>query len=134
MRGVATTLSCDAIAETYPKIFANFNSRILESPKGFDRPNPARQRVWTTKTGKANFIAPSCLSEDPDLPRQTDEVLILITVRSNDQFNTTVYSYEDRLRGIYGTRDVVLMNENDMVRLETPKARRSISSAGQGTA
>ena len=58
------------------------------------------------------------MSEDPDLPRQSDEVLILITVRSNDQFNTTVYSYEDRLRGIHGTRDVVLMNENDMVRLE----------------
>ena len=108
----------DAIAETYPKIFADFNSRILASPKGFDRPNTARQRVWITKTGKANFISPSCLSEDPDLPRQSDEVLILITVRSNDQFNTTVYSYEDRLRGIHGTRDVILMNENDMVRLE----------------
>jgi hypothetical protein len=41
-------------------------------------------------------------------------VLILITIRSNDQFNTTVYGYEDRLRGISGTREVVLMNEADM--------------------
>jgi anaerobic selenocysteine-containing dehydrogenase len=41
-------------------------------------------------------------------------VLTLITVRSNDQFNTTVYGYEDRLRGIYGTREVVLMHEADM--------------------
>jgi len=39
-------------------------------------------------------------------------------VRSNDQFNTSVYSYEDRLRGSHGTRDIVLMNENDMARLE----------------
>jgi len=42
--------------------------------------------------------------------------LTLITVRSNDQFNTTVYGYEDRLRGIYGTREVVLMHEADMRR------------------
>jgi anaerobic selenocysteine-containing dehydrogenase len=99
----------DAIAQTYPKIFSDFNTRILASPKGFDRPNTARERVWITKTGKANFITPTCLSEDPDLPRQSDEVLILITVRSNDQFNTSVYSYEDRLRGIHGTRDVILI-------------------------
>jgi molybdopterin-dependent oxidoreductase alpha subunit len=108
----------DAIAETYPKIFADFNARILASSKGFDRPNPARQRVWNTKSGKANFVAPNCLSEDPDLPRRSDDVLILVTLRSNDQFNTTVYGYDDRLRGIRGTRDVILMNASDMMRLE----------------
>jgi molybdopterin-dependent oxidoreductase alpha subunit len=104
----------DAIAETYPDIFADFNSRIRSTPKGFDRPLAARQRKWNTKTGKANFIPPSCLSEDPDLPQRRNGVLTLITVRSNDQFNTTVYGYEDRLRGIYGTREVVLMHEDDM--------------------
>jgi molybdopterin-dependent oxidoreductase alpha subunit len=103
----------DAIAATYPEIFTNFNARIM-APKGFDRPIPARERKWKTKSGKANFIAPSCLSEDPDLPRRRDGVLTLITVRSNDQFNTTVYDYDDRLRGIYGTREVVLMHEADM--------------------
>jgi len=103
----------DAIAETYPAIFADFNTRI-EDPAGFDRPLPARERQWKTKTGKANFISPRCLSEDPDLPRCRAGILTLITVRSNDQFNTTVYGYEDRLRGIRGTRMVVLMNENDM--------------------
>jgi molybdopterin-dependent oxidoreductase alpha subunit len=107
----------DAIADTYPKIFADFNIRILK-PQGFDRPNPARDRRWTTKSGRATFIAPSCLSEDPDLPERRDGVLTLITVRSNDQFNTTIYGYEDRLRGIYGTRQVVLMNEDDMERLD----------------
>jgi hypothetical protein len=104
----------DAIAATYPQIFADFNTRILATRKGFDRPIAARQRKWNTKSGKANFIAPPCLSEDPDLPQRRDGVLTLITVRSNDQFNTTVYGYEDRLRGIYGTREVVLMHEADM--------------------
>ena len=61
-------------------------------------------------------------------------MLILVTVRSNDQFNTTVYSYEDRLRGIHGTRDVVLMNENDMVRLEIAEGETVdlIGKAGDG--
>jgi molybdopterin-dependent oxidoreductase alpha subunit len=108
----------DAIAATYPDIFADFNIRIQSTPKGFDRPIAARQRKWNTKSGKANFIAPSCLSEDPDLPPRRNGVLTLITVRSNDQFNTTVYGYEDRLRGIYGTREVVLMHESDMRSLD----------------
>lgn len=107
----------DAIAVTYPDIFANFNERIRD-PAGFDRPNPARERKWKTKTGKANFISPSCLSEDPDLPRCRDGILTLMTVRSNDQFNTTVYGYDDRLRGIKGTRSVVLMNKEDMAELD----------------
>lgn len=103
----------EAIATTYPNIFADFNQRIMD-PAGFDRPIAARERKWLTKTGKANFIAPPCLSEDPDLPRCREGILTLITVRSNDQFNTTVYGYNDRLRGIKGTRSVVLMNEKDM--------------------
>ena len=79
----------DAIAETYPKIFENFNERI-KNPAGFDRPLPARERKWTTPNGKANFISPRSLSEDPDLPRTRVGVLTLITLRSNDQFNTTM--------------------------------------------
>ena len=104
----------DAIAETYPAIFAYFNDRI-KNPAGFDRPLPARERKWATPNGKANFISPRSLSEDPDLPRVREGVLTLITVRSNDQFNTTVYGYNDRLRGIRGTRMVVLMNRDDMM-------------------
>ena len=73
----------EAIASTYPAIFADFNLRIA-APAGFDRPNSARKRQWKTKSGKATFIAPSCLSEDPDLPEHRDGVLTLITVRSND--------------------------------------------------
>jgi molybdopterin-dependent oxidoreductase alpha subunit len=103
----------DAIAGSYPAIFSDFNERI-KNPHGFDRPLPARERIWTTPNGKANFISPRSLSEDPDLPLCREGVLTLITVRSNDQFNTTVYGYNDRLRGIHGTRMVVLMNKDDM--------------------
>ena len=103
----------DAIAASYPAIFSNFNERIKD-PRGFDRPLPARERRWVTPNGKANFISPRSLSEDPDLPLVREGVLTLITVRSNDQFNTTVYGYNDRLRGINGTRMVVLMNKDDM--------------------
>ena len=103
----------DAIAESYPDIFANFNLRI-ESSNGFDRPLPARDRKWATENGKANFISPRSLSEDPDLPCCREGILTLVTVRSNDQFNTTVYGYEDRLRGIHGTRHVILLHGEDL--------------------
>jgi molybdopterin-dependent oxidoreductase alpha subunit len=106
----------DAASETYPDIFADFNAR-LNTPGGFPRPRAARERVWKTKTGKANFITPAGLRADPDLPLQREGVLQLITLRSNDQFNTTVYGYEDRFRGVSGTRDVVFIGRNDMVRM-----------------
>jgi molybdopterin-dependent oxidoreductase alpha subunit len=106
----------DAIAETYPEIFYNFNARVFE-PGGFQRPNPARQRIWKTETGKANFITPRSLAEDPDMPEDRHDILRMITLRSNDQFNTTIYGYNDRFRGIVGTRMVALMHRNDIDRL-----------------
>ena len=106
----------DAIAGTYPEIFSNFNTR-LQAGAGFDRPNPARDRVWKTSSGKATFLTPASLAEDPDLPAFGPGVLMLMTIRSHDQFNTTVYGFDDRLRGIRGTRHVVLMNKDDAARL-----------------
>ena len=118
----------DAIAETYPNIFANFNTRI-QHPAGFDRPTRRGSACGLQKLAKPTLFAPQSVG-DPDLPRtQVDEVLTLITVRSNDQFNTTVYSYEDRLRGIHGTRNVVLMNKNDIE--ERPERRREVDLIGQ---
>lgn len=105
-----------AIERTYPDIFRAFNSRMWQ-PGGFHRPIPARQRVWKTANGKANFVAPAGLEEDPDMPVCGPDVLRLITVRSNDQFNTTVYGYNDRFRGIHGTRMVLLMHTDDIQRL-----------------
>jgi anaerobic selenocysteine-containing dehydrogenase len=58
---------------------------------------------------------PAGLDEDPDEVKRGD-VLQLITLRSNDQFNTTVYGYDDRFRGIKGTRMVLLMNARDIAR------------------
>jgi molybdopterin-dependent oxidoreductase alpha subunit len=105
-----------SIAETFPDIFHDYETRMWQ-PGGFHRPVPARDRVWKTPTGRANFIAPRALDEDPDMKADGPDVLRIITLRSNDQFNTTVYGYSDRFRGIEGTRDVVLMNRDDIGRL-----------------
>ena len=105
----------ESIEATYPEDFADFNRRMWQ-PQGFQRKIPARQRQWKTSTGKANLISPKSLREDPDTPRAHD-VLRMITLRSNDQFNTTIYGYDDRLRGIHGTRSVILMHRNDIARL-----------------
>jgi anaerobic selenocysteine-containing dehydrogenase len=106
----------ESIGETYPEIFHDYNRRMWE-PGGFNRPLPARERIWKTDTGRANFVTPRGLDEDPDMPEPGADVLRLITLRSNDQFNTTIYGYHDRFRGIQGTRMVVLMNRNDIARL-----------------
>jgi molybdopterin-dependent oxidoreductase alpha subunit len=106
----------DAIAATFPEIFHDFNARF-RTPGGFHRPVPARQRVWKTKTGKANFIVPDGLEVDPDAPVTGPEVLRLMTIRSDDQFNTTIYSLDDRFRGVHGTRLVLFMNRDDIARL-----------------
>jgi molybdopterin-dependent oxidoreductase alpha subunit len=105
----------DAIAATYPDIFHDFNARLWQ-PGGFHRPLGARKREWKTETGKANFITPRSLSTDIDVSAEQRDVVQLITLRSNGQFNTTVYNYDDRFRGIFGSRHVVLMHRNDIDR------------------
>jgi molybdopterin-dependent oxidoreductase alpha subunit len=105
----------DAIAAVYPEIFHDFNTRLWK-PGGFHRPLPARKRIWKTKTGKANFITPTTFATDIDTPPEQRDILQLITLRSNGQFNTTVYSYDDRFRGIYGSRHVVMVHRNDIDR------------------
>lgn len=107
----------EAIEKTYPEVFRDFNRRMWR-PGGFPRPLGARERKWNTKTGKANFMVPTRLSASLDIPEDRSDVLQLTTIRSNDQFNTTIYGYDDRYRGIYGTRKVLLMNVNDIIGLE----------------
>ncbi len=110
----------DQIEKTFPEIFRDFNGRF-ETPGGFPRPVPARERIWKTETKKANFIAPDTLVSDPDAPSDGDgaghDVLRLMTLRSDDQFNTTIYSLDDRFRKIEGTRMVLLMHPDDIARL-----------------
>ncbi|MFC3125959.1 FdhF/YdeP family oxidoreductase [Pseudoroseomonas globiformis] len=103
----------DLIAETYPEEFYRMNERMFE-PGGFYRGNKARERIWKTESGKAQFTAPTMLAAT-DVP-DAEGRYRLITLRSNDQFNTTVYGYSDRLRGIEGKRDVVLINPEEMRR------------------
>ena len=105
----------DAIEATYPEDFRDFNARF-HTPGGFRRPNKAADRDFSDAPGgKANFITPTALSATGFA--EEAGVFRLLTVRSNDQFNTTVYGYDDRFRGIRGTRDVLLMNRDDMAEL-----------------
>ncbi|NGP16467.1 FdhF/YdeP family oxidoreductase [Devosia aurantiaca] len=104
----------DAIAATYPDQFFDFNER-MKKPEGFRRPIAASHREWKTKSGKAQFTVPEAINASFDTGQDKD-VLRLVTLRSNDQFNTTVYGYDDRFRGIHGTRDVLLLNAADMKR------------------
>ncbi|MEE1656235.1 FdhF/YdeP family oxidoreductase [Microvirga sp. CF3062] len=106
----------DAIEETYPEDFRAFNER-MRTPGGFHRPIAARERRWKTKTGKANFVVPQSLETDLGIAENDRDIFKLMTVRSNDQFNTTVYGYHDRFRGVRGTRMVLFMNRNDIARL-----------------
>ncbi|MBS78254.1 MULTISPECIES: FdhF/YdeP family oxidoreductase [unclassified Variovorax] len=101
------------IAQVLPEVFHDFNAR-LEDPAGFARPLPARERVWKTKNGKANFKGHGLLREGA---APSSHALRLMTLRSDDQFNTSIYSLDDRFRGIHGTRRVLLMNTSDMARL-----------------
>jgi molybdopterin-dependent oxidoreductase alpha subunit len=105
-----------AISKTYPETFFDYETRMWQ-PGGFHRYLPARERVWKTQTGKANFVTPTTLEEDLDMPAIGHDVLRLMTLRSNDQFNTTVYGYNDRFRGVDGTRMIVFMNKDDIERL-----------------
>lgn len=105
----------DAIARTFPEDFHDMNARMF-APGGFARPLAARDRRWNTETGKANFRTPAALNASFD-PDDDDTVFRLITLRSNDQFNTTIYGYRDRFRGIDGSRMVVMMNPEDVDRM-----------------
>jgi molybdopterin-dependent oxidoreductase alpha subunit len=109
----------DAIERTYPKDFKDLNERMFQ-PGGFPRPLGARERKWNTPNGKANFTVPKSL-EEPEAP---PDVYQLITLRADGQFNTTIYTEDDRFRGVYGSRNVVLMNEADMARLGLAKDMR----------
>ena len=104
------------IAAIYPDIFHDFNARMW-TPGGFRRPLPAAERKWKTPNGKANFIAPRSFDEDPDMVAGGKGVLRLMTLRSDDQFNTTIYTLDDRFRGVFGTRRVLFMNARDIERL-----------------
>lgn len=111
----------DLIEATYPDQFDDFNERLFK-PGGFYRGNAARKRDWQTDSGRAEFTVPPSLSALGDEPGPED--LTLVTLRSNDQFNTTIYGYSDRLRGLEGDRMIVLISRSDMARLGVKEGQR----------
>lgn len=97
----------DAIEASIPG-FNDYNQRVRE-PGGFYLPNGARMGTFNTFNGKANFrigaFNPIHLKEGE---------LMMMTIRSHDQFNTTIYGLNDRYRGIYNERRVIMMHPEDM--------------------
>jgi molybdopterin-dependent oxidoreductase alpha subunit len=91
--------------------FKDFNGRI-RIPGGFRLSLPPTERVWKTASGKAEFMRFEGLSEDTE--SAATDVLKLTTIRSHDQYNTTIYGLDDRYRGVFGRRDVLFVNEADL--------------------
>jgi molybdopterin-dependent oxidoreductase alpha subunit len=114
-----TTVDWETLAGDYDKIrdviervvpgFENYNARVRE-PGGFYLPNAARERVFNTASGKAVFT----IHPLPDHNLAPDQYLMM-TIRSHDQFNTSVYSDNDRYRGVINGRRVVFLNRDDIV-------------------
>lgn len=111
-----------ALSQDYTKIrqhiakvipgFNNFNERLSASQE-FVLPNPVRdRREFNTDTGKANFVV-----NPLDAITLSENQLMMMTIRSHDQFNTTIYTDNDRYRGVYGSRKVVMLNSTDIVQL-----------------
>ncbi|MGS1109197.1 FdhF/YdeP family oxidoreductase [Achromobacter anxifer] len=126
----------DLIERTIPG-FDDYNARI-RVPGGFRMPLPPTERKWNTPTGKAMFsVFPGVRERYEPWP---DEVLRLVTIRSHDQYNTTIYGLDDRYRGVFGRRDVLFMNpedlaaqgleHGDLVDIETVSPTRTLRLAG----
>jgi molybdopterin-dependent oxidoreductase alpha subunit len=95
------------IEKTIPG-FDDYNQRIRK-PGGFYLPNCNREGNFDTLTGKAQFTVTQYSSTN-----LSEDELMMMTIRSHDQFNTTIYGLDDRYRGIYNERRVILMNQQDM--------------------
>ena len=110
--------SCPACADDYDRIrdlvsrvvpgTAGYNERVRK-PGGFYLPNGPREGNFTTPSGRARFTVHPL---PPDPLRKGE--LLMMTVRSHDQYNTTIYGLEDRYRGVKGDRRVVLVNGEDL--------------------
>ncbi|MFE3051858.1 FdhF/YdeP family oxidoreductase [Nocardia sp. NPDC059239] len=101
----------DRIRDTMAAVldgFEDFNRRV-RLPLGFRIRQPARELVFRTPSGRAEFSAAPL----PQLAQNAD-VLTLATMRSHDQWNTTIYSDNDRYRGIKNLRTLIFMNTDDM--------------------
>ncbi|CAG9182839.1 FdhF/YdeP family oxidoreductase [Cupriavidus pampae] len=108
----------NAIEKVLPG-FEDYNARIAV-PGGFHLTPPARDRIWDTPSGKAEFIVHPVVKDTPIQKLRAehgDKLLVMMTTRSHDQYNTTIYGLNDRYRGVFGLRRVVFINPSDMERL-----------------
>ncbi len=105
----------DAIEQTIDG-FQHYNERVAQ-PGGFHLRVASRERDWKTGTGKANFIV-HAIEHDTPIARAKklhgERVMVLMTTRSHDQYNTTIYALDDRYRGVFGQRRVVFINRADL--------------------
>lgn len=102
----------DRIRDTMAKVLPGFEgfNELVRQHWGFRIPQPARERDFRTPSGKAEFS----LAELPDVIPADSDVLVLQTMRSHDQWNTTIYSADDRYRGVRNIRELIFMNRKDM--------------------
>ena len=99
--------------------FENYNER-LKHPGGFHLGVASRDRIWNTPSKKAQFLVHT-LSVDTPIhrarSRHGERLMTLMTTRSHDQYNTTIYGLDDRYRGVYGQRRVLFANKDDLAML-----------------
>ncbi len=108
----------DAIEQVYDQ-FKDYNERIRK-PGGFHLGVASRNRVWKTASGRAEFKThpiPRHEAREFAERKYGDRALTLMTTRSHDQYNTTIYGMDDRYRGVFGQRRVVFANKADIKRL-----------------
>ncbi len=108
----------DSIEDVFDE-FHDFNTRVYQ-PGGFHLEHPANQHVWNTPVGKAQFLITPLAEVYADKENKYAEqytgskVYTLMTTRSHDQYNTTLYGLDDRYRGVFGQRRVLFMNAEDI--------------------
>jgi molybdopterin-dependent oxidoreductase alpha subunit len=108
----------DKIAEVVDG-FENYNERVSH-PGGFHLRVAARERVWNTPSGKAVFMVNKLSADTPIArarERHGERMMVLMTTRSHDQYNTTIYALDDRYRGVFGHRRVVFIHREDLAML-----------------
>ncbi len=105
----------DQIARVFDD-FHDFNARV-HVPGGFHLGNAAGQRQWRTASGKANFIPHGIRENAPAQDSTGAQVFTLTTVRSHDQYNTTIYGLQDRYRGVHNERKALFANADDIAAL-----------------
>ncbi len=116
----------DGVAKVIPG-FENYNERV-RVPGGFYLPNPPRHNQYHTDTGKAKFT----INPIPQ-HRLEPAQLLMTTVRSHDQFNTTIYGLHDRYRGLHYERRIIMMHHDDIIeRGLMPLQRVEITSHFEG--